>query len=783
MINFGNYTLTEAEQSRVIEVQRLGKQGAAKIPELIAMLTDPSWVVRRAVVEALAEIGEPALGPLCETLVQRRDSEARIAATVDALVASRGAVEPSMLKLVNHPDPAIVADVAQVLGRRRSTGSVPVLVELTRHQNDNVAVGAIEGLGRIGGRAAVEALVEIVGSGNFFRTFPAIDVLGRSGDPRAVEPLVKLLSNPSYLPEAARALGRTGERSAVKPLLALLKSASDAIVRVAAASLWELRERFEDKSGGGALLIDEMIRAQVGSDIVRRLSQVLPVGAASESMAVCRLLGAIGNAEAAPALTAALDMPAPVSNSAAEALQRISKSADEPLLQAIREGNSSRRRVLLPVVTRSAAAVDVVLCLRDPDPEVRALACDTLARLGNGKVVAEIFPLLGDPNLRVVHSATGAIQALGTREARLLSIEAAQSPNPVVRRSALRILAYFGESASLQPMLDGLNDPDPRVRDVALQGLPFLEDHRALEALFDATKNTVAKTRALAMRSLGQVPKGNERIYSVLLKGLSDSDSWVRYYACQALGRLGYAAGASEIARLLEDQAGQVRVSAVEALSHLDSPAAHAALRRAATSEDVDVKRAALVGLGIVHRVDDLPVVLAAASSADVPTRLMALSALVSFPSPLVLGALSSAASDPDEQVSATAIGYLAARPEQEATEVLVELLASDSTRERARSALLVPSDGRVAGLLVALESAGDELAPHVVSILSRIERSEARAALVAAMKLLNVAARKAAATGLAARRDLEALVALREAAESDPNPEVRQISSLLLRE
>jgi HEAT repeat protein len=783
MMTSDAYTLSDAERTRIAAVEQLGARAPASVDELVELLVDPSWIVRRAVIEALTIAGEAAVEPLCTVLREHRDHEGRLAAAVDALVALRVPVEPQVLRLSTDRNPAVVADAAQILGRRRSRVAIPVLVQLTRHASDNVAVAAIEALGRIGGSAAVEALVAAIDSGSFFRTFPAIDVLGRSGDPRAVEPLARLLASPHYLPEAARALGRSGDRGAVKPLLSLLGSRSDAVVRVAAVSLLELREHFVERSGGDVLLIDDLVRTQVGPEVVPRLIRGLSGADVDEALAICSLLGMIGNPEAAAALTAKLDGPRPVATAAAEALRRIGKDAEVHLIQAIREGSSERRKVLLPTVTRSWAATDLVVCLEDPDPEVRALACDSLARLGNPTVVPRLFGCLGDPNLRVVHSATAAIQALGTQEARDLALEATRSEHPVIRRAALRILAYFGDRESLAPMIAGLDDPDPRVRDAAVQGLPYVEDPRAREALFEASKRPDSKVRALAMRSLGHVPKANERVYSLLLRGLSDGDAWVRYYACQALGRLAYAPAAAELAQLLTDEAGQVRVSAVEALSHLESREAHEALRHAAESADVEVRRAALVGLGIAQRPEDLPLILAALGAADTPTRLMALSATSNFRSPRVLAALSSAASDADDQVRAAAIGLLAARPEEEATEILIELLASDATHDRAKAALLVPSEGRIAGLLMALASAGDELAPSLISVLARIHHVDGRAALLSAMKMDNVAARKAAATALAAGHDLEMLAALRDAADHDPDEEVREICALLLSE
>lgn len=784
MIAKPNQSITESEQIRVDLARKFETSGAKGIGELIEMLSDTSWVVRRVVVDALANLGDTTVDLLCSELKNKRSNESRIAATVDALVASRGTVESKVSLLADHEDPAIAADVAQILGRRRRQSSIPVLVKLLTHINDNVAVGAIEALGRIGGRAAIEALIRSIETGNFFRTFPAIDVLGRSGDPRIVEPLTKLLHNPNYLPEAARSLGRSGERAAMMPLMNLLQSHSDSVVRIAAVSISDLRDRYEEKSGVDVSALEDQLRTYVQPEVVRRLARMLPEMDGLESMAVCKFLGVIGNPEAAPQLTAKLDGLTSVAVSAAEALKKIDKITDDHLRLAIREGSSGRRKILLPVVTRSAAAEDVALCLKDPDSEVKVLACETLARLGIPSVVSHIFELLSDSNLRVVHSATAALQALGSKETRILAVEAFNSPMPGVRRSALNILAYFGDSMATQPMLNGLKDPDARVREAAIQGLPYLEDLSAQEALYECAKNSDDRMRSLAMRSIGQLPKTSERSFSVLLKGIKDPYAWVRYYACQSLGRLEYTSAAPEITHLLTDEAGQVRVSAVEALSHLDTPEAHASLRKAVDSSDADVKRAALVGLGIARRNEDLQIILSEINSADPATRLLALSALVNFSSPKVFGILSAAGADPDELVRSAAIGFLAARPENEATEVLIELLGHEKTSEKAKAALLVSASGRAHGILSALESTNDEMAPVLVSILSKLGTRDALAALVSAMKLENVAARKAAATGLAAHSsNPEMMLALKQGAENDLNPEVRQICRLLLNE
>lgn len=771
--------MSAAERERAKKVDRLVALGEPGVQELLDMLADPSWTVRRSVVAGLAALGDAAIAGLGEALVTRRDSEASIAAAVDALAASIGHPDQLLGQLTEHPNPAAVADAAQVLGRRRSSAGVPILVRLLDHADDNVAVAAIEALGRVGGRAAVDSLVQAVATGNFFRVFPAIDVLGRSGDPRAVEPLAALLGQPTYALEAARALGRTGERAAAEPLARLLTEPSDAMARVAAVSVCDLLDRARERTGTAAQ-IEELLRRATPPPTIRRLGRCLATADVLEAVAICRVLGLVGGDDAVQILSQHLDAVAPVAQAAADALHRLGHLSDAEIARALREGDSARRQVLLATSVRSSVVADVARCLDDPDPEVRVHACDALARLGNTSVVSSLFPLLEDSNIRVVHAAIGAIQGLGSAEARALAMNAAASSSAAVRRSALRILAYFGDPEALEPFLGALRDPDPRVRDVALQGLPYIEDKRALEALFDAARDSSPKIRGAAMRALGQCA-GEPRVPAFLLRGLADPDPWVRYYACQALGKIGYAAAAPRIAELLAEEAGQVRVAAVEALSHLASEEAHAALRQATESDDLDVRRAALLGLGVMAHPGDESFLLAALSTGDSATRLVALSALANFDSLSVLQALAWAATDDDEQVGTAAIGFLAGRAEQEATDILVHLIGSPTARERTLAALLVPAQGRIPGLLAALETADDELAPVLTSALAKLRYADAASALLQVLQLANVAARKVAASALAALGSPEATAALRRAADADPDAGVRQICALLL--
>jgi HEAT repeat protein len=205
----GRLAFSAEDRRRIDHIEGLTRSG--DVDQLLALLDDPSWSIRRAVVAALAAAGDAAVGPLCEALRARRESEGRIAATIDALAALDADADPALAAMAADAEIPVLADIAQILGRRRTRSALPTVMGLSRHADDNVAVAAIEALGRIGGPAALDALVDAllaaVQGGHFFRAFPALDVLGRSGDPRAVAPLTALLAQPPYAAEAARALG------------------------------------------------------------------------------------------------------------------------------------------------------------------------------------------------------------------------------------------------------------------------------------------------------------------------------------------------------------------------------------------------------------------------------------------------------------------------------------------------------------------------------------------------------------------------------------------------
>ncbi|HET7543183.1 MAG TPA: HEAT repeat domain-containing protein [Polyangiaceae bacterium] len=769
------------DRERLSRVEALARAGVSALPQLIDELIDANWAVRRTIVAALAAQEPAAMPLLIETLRSARDNEAKIAGLVDALSTTQHPVDELVLALSRDANAAAVCDAAQILGRRESALAVPRLKELTEHADDNVALAAVEALGRIGGKEALETLLALAESRNFFRTFPTIDILGRSGDPRALQTLLKLAGDPLYCAEAVRALGRLGDPSAVPALLEQLARASGGFVAAIALSIVAIFEAAEQRFGSGAT-VERLLSgsAKVG-EIRQRLLLALKRADAAEQLALSQILSWIGEESTVPVLLGLLRGAPAVAQAAALSLKRLGAIAEPQMLAAVQRGTSEERRLLIPLLAGKLSARDQLLaCLSDEDPLVRAASCEALARTSDPAAVPAIFPLLADTDARVGQAALAAIQALGSDATRRLALDAASSANPRLRRSALRIIGYFGYPEGLPALLEASESTDEKLREAAIAGLPFIDDPRALSELLKAARHMSPRTRTLAVRALGH-STGGPRVLDQLRAALGDADAWVRYYACQALGRLRDDSATDRVALLLEDPFGQVRVAAVEALAHLRGARAFEILTGVLGTGDADLNRAALVAVGLSKRAEALPQLLTALSSTDAATRLVAVSALAELGVPDALPAIARATRDPDEGVRVAATGVLAARSDLAATNALIALLCDTPARQALIRALAKPAPDRCRAIASALGHADDAAAGALVAALARMQTDESLQTIRDAFTSDNDAARRAAAAALLALGDLPSKAQLERAALSDPDAEVRRICAASL--
>ncbi len=765
------YTLTDAERARIDKLDALVALGRGAVPALIAALDDPSWTVRRAAIASLAALGDDAAHELVDWLATRRTSEHAIAAAVDALVAARGNLTAEIARLLRAPEPAVIADGAVILGRRHAADASDALASLLAHPDDNVAVAAIEALGAIGGSVAYEALAELVRRREFFRSFPALQVISTSGDPRAVAAISELLVDPLFREEAIRALGRTGAVQAIAALASQLAEGPLALVAAALADAVTSAAR-----GGNEEAVGAELAARLGAAAGTFLAAL--AGADRETRrALLEVLGWIGDAEAAVALARWLDDPfaAPAALAALRRIAGRDPSAIERLLAGDRVTDPAARAAALAMVQTRAASPAVRRLLADEDAELRAQACTALARIGDTTAVPALFDALADSSPRVAHAAAAAINSLGSADTPALATRAARSALPAVRRHALRILGYLGIAGTFEAARDAIDDRDPKVADVAIGVLGTLDDPRADALLAELARRPAEAIRIAAMRAASH--RSGDAMIQLLEHGLTDDSAWVRYHACQGLGRRWRGGSAAAVIERLSDPMPQVRLAAIEALAFIRTPEAWDTLAAAASSAaDPDQQRAALGGLALHDRERAIDLLLAGAASEDPATRLVALAALGPARSPHALAALVAAVRDPAREVREAAISLLADREDREAAEALVDLALDAPADDPVHAALSRPGAARIAAISARLSHTHVVGALTLASALARMHAPEATAALLEMLDTGDPSVRRTAATFLAATGAPGAAARIARLATIDPDPEVRRV-------
>jgi hypothetical protein len=173
--------------TRLWHVEALGRTANPDAaPPLCALLRDEP--MRDAALEALIQLGDAAVEPLCRELAYgRRDI---------------------------HPH------VIRVLGQIGDTRAVPLLCEALKEKDWRLRDAALEALEALDDPRALPQLVEVLTGGVWERAERAAAALGSIGDARAVPPLLAALHEGHI--EAAVSLGKIALRDPVPELRAAL---------------------------------------------------------------------------------------------------------------------------------------------------------------------------------------------------------------------------------------------------------------------------------------------------------------------------------------------------------------------------------------------------------------------------------------------------------------------------------------------------------------------------------------------------------------------------------
>ena len=299
----------------------------------------------------------------------------------------------------------------------------------------------------------------------------------------------------------------------------------------------------------------------------------------SDRVRLCAVeaLGRVGGAKASALLTKSLADPSVIVRwSAALAL-------------ASAEGAEGTEKVLMLLDK----------ALDDPDNDVRQYAACGLANLNGKKALPLLEKAIADKDTQV---RSDAIHALGLMDidedsAMALLEKTLEDPRSNVRYNAALMLGYLGGEKARVLLEKALASNDLQVSRIAAEGLGMIGGDKAFAALETALASPVAAMRFHAAFGLGGYA-GSEKARLLLEKALEDPDFDVRFFASDALGRIG---SLESLEKALVSQDASVRGTAARALGgYVASEQAATLLEKAMTDKDHFVRYSAAYSLGRV---------------------------------------------------------------------------------------------------------------------------------------------------------------------------------------
>jgi HEAT repeat protein len=422
------------------------------------LLQDSAGPVRMAVLDALAESGEPEDMALVEDRAANDTSAAVRATALRALARAGGTARlAAMARALEDPDPDVRATAVEALVPGASDAEAELYIRALRDRDDRVWRAALHQIGQLPESSDGE-LWEVVEDGPDAKLEELVAAIESWGQDRLAAIALSHVKSPD---PAGRALAvelaaRAGTAECAAAVGAALDDPHPAVRRTAAAALSTLRTP-------GA---------------VTALARSLFDPQAEVRVEAVRALGVIDDDTVPGILISALKDPeVRVRNMAAEALTKWRSPA---------------------VARRLVAALG--------SPDLRRATGEVLRSMGETAVEPLVeAAAAGQPG---TSTAAGALLGAIIGPERFLS--ALASIDTADRLLAVRVLGVIGGPVAFEGLLSGLADPDARVRTDAVRLLGESGDARAVKALrrvfLGDPLAEVASAAEVALRALGSVP-------------------------------------------------------------------------------------------------------------------------------------------------------------------------------------------------------------------------------------------------------------------------------------
>ena len=637
------------EERRYRAALRLEVRQPSARQELLGHLDDPSWRVRSAAAERLAQ-GEPpeTVPALVAALVAAATVGGRNAAAL-ALVQIGAPAVPALVVALAHPDCELRKAAVDTLGQLGDRRAVASLAGRLSDEDANLRAAAAEALGKLGGAEAVAALERALDHRDAALRHAAVDALAHLRARLPAGTLRELAQDPALHRAALRLAGGSDDPAALELLTAGLAETSRTLRQAALAALGHQRLRREAPPRVAAALPGAVAAAVLGAPA---LADAAAAALADEDVevragAVTVLHGAGATAHAGALAAAAEDeLLRPL---VAEALLALGREADALLVAALPQlGPAPRLLVLSALAAHGGARAlpELLAALEADDEAVRGPALSALAQLGDVRALPALARLLDHADAAVSGAAVAALvevaaRGLAEQEAVLL---AARAHAGAVRPATYRLLGRIGDERDVPALRAGLRAPHRGTRVAAAGALATLGGRVQLSRsdapeLLDALDDGDGAVRAAAAHAVaalagrthgGAVGAGGwGEAIRALAMALGDEEPVVRAAAALALGHCGAVEFTPQLSLLAGDAAAppEAAAAAVHALAELGQAAAEV-LARAARHSDPEVVKEAVLAAAAVPGPAAADLLLAAAAHRRWDVRRAAASAL-----------------------------------------------------------------------------------------------------------------------------------------------------------
>ena len=588
-------SMREATATALIQI------GATIIPNLLQLLRDESWVVRRGAAWGLGEMRDAAAVPALIDTIDDDDALVGSEATA-ALGAIRDeSATPALAEAMLNGHWRVRYASAGALGWIGDRTAMSHLLGALSSPDEDVRCVAIEGLKYISNTAVYSALLQASYDESAEVRGAVIEALKDTEDARAVNRLIELLTDMSMVRSAkarvsdiaAKVLAASGARNAIAAVEQWRKGKTKAPAQVGAHTTPSSTNGKHSRDTGKGRLIDDLKGTKApqtagefgdldSPDWMRRRKAVRQLANVDLAIALPKLMKKIEDEDSQVRLATVQVLSSIDNEVVTEGLITALGDSDALVCDAATQALAAHgKKVVGPLIT----------ALNNINVNVRGGAVEALAKIGDKTAVQPLMSLLTDtaqPWLaehRICDLSGRALLSIGTPDAR----------NAVKKWRETALGKTFIDKSRPRPQAEAEPEPETRVRPV---------DEPLMELLFDLHETEWGKREETAkhLREYARTLKGKDVSLDVqrLVGAISDEDWFVRWAAADALAWIGDRSAVPHIVKLLSDENWTVRVGAIRDLIELQDESALPALMELTSDTNHNVREVVTEAIGVL---------------------------------------------------------------------------------------------------------------------------------------------------------------------------------------